>query len=197
MSEFGKPDSRGRSSGKHNGRMGKLMRPPKDIPWAWLQRDLMQSIAWLSQSRNCRLFVDALLLDLMANAGQENGRLKATYDQLAAIGITRSRVSEAIDEAQHLGLVRCLKKGGRYGGTNKPSEYRLTFYPVLSDSNIQDPTNEWKRINSNDIDLWKENKKLKKLVKKHRKEKQFTGPPEWPSPDRQNGLAPPKMKLVE
>lgn len=78
MASFGKPDSQGRSSGKYNGRIGKLMRPPKDQSWIWITREWMLSDSWLSQSRKCRLFVDALLLDLMANAGQENGRLFST-----------------------------------------------------------------------------------------------------------------------
>lgn len=195
---FGKPDNNGRSSGKHNGRRGKLLRPPKNMPWVWLQRDLMQSTAWLKQSRNCRLFVDALLLDLMANAGQENGCLKATYDQLNDIGLPRSRVAEAIAEARHLGLVCCMKKGGRYGGTNQPSEYRLTFYAMLSnDGTIHHASNDWKKITPDDVDLWKENKKLKKMVKKHKEEKQFAGPPEWSSPGRQSGLAPTNLKVIK
>ena len=192
MARFGKADSQGRSDGKYNGRIGKLMRPPKDKSWIWITRDLMISDAWLNQSRKCRLFVDALLLDLMANAGQENGRLKATYDQLDILGLSRSSVSKAITEAAHLGLVRCMKKGGRYGGTNKPSEYRLTFYPMLEAGGIVHPaTHDWKKV------TLQENTKLRRAVKKHCREKQKAGPENSPSPDPMLGLAPMKLKVVK
>ena len=198
MASFGKVDNVGRSSGKSSGRIGRLMKPPKDVSWVWLRRDLMLSDAWLKQSRICRLFVDALLLDLMANAGQENGRLKATYDQLDDLGLSRSSVSKAIAEAAQLGLACCMKKGGRYGGTNRPSEYRLTFYPMLSDEGVFcHATNDWKRITSKDVMLWKENRKLKRTARQQHREKQKAGPRNKPSPDRTLGLATAKLKVVQ
>jgi len=59
----------------------------------------------------------------MNHAGTENENLKATYDQLAAYGLTRSVIRMAIEEAKFLGLVR-LKRGGRWAGRNQPSTYR-------------------------------------------------------------------------
>jgi len=203
MSSFGNADNKGRSSGKYNGRIGRQMKPPKGHSWVWFTRELMLSDAWLMQSRICRLFIDALLLDLMANAGQENGRLKATYDQLSFLGLNRSSISKAISEAEFLGLMRCMKKGGRYGGTNKPSEYRLTFYPmVIGEGNIQVATNEWKRVSRDDVKLWHENEKHKRLVAKHNREKrarekQFSGADIHTSPGRISGLVQANLKVVK
>ena len=198
MPNFGKPDNSGRSSGKRNGRLGAKMRPPNGVPWTWLTKELLYSDAWRLQSLRCRQFIDALLIDHMANAGQENGRLMATYDQLNNRGLARSSVSKAIAEAKHLGLVRCMKKGGRYGGANKPSEYRLTFFVMQTNSVlVYDATNEWKSVTQESVKLWKDHEKLKRKVNKEYKAKQITGPNGRPSPDRTVGLAKANLEVVK
>lgn len=198
MSRFGKADNAGRSSGKHNGRRAKFLRPPKDKSWTWYTRELMCSDAWRLQSKRCRMFVDFLAVDHMANAGQENGHLKATYDQLALWGLSRSSVSKAIDEAKVLGLVCCTKQGGRFGGTNRPSEYRLTFYAYLnSDDSYSPPTNDFKKVSQQDIERWRELEQFKTEAKKNIKEKQKAGPKSRSSLGRKDGLASSKLQVVK
>ncbi len=124
-SNFGKPDVTGRSSGRLTGRLKKLMGPPDDQPWCWLPRDLITSPAWRAKSINTARLIDALLLDHMNHAGQENGNLMATYDQLVASGAGRRFISDAIAEGVFLGLIM-VDPGGRWVDSNQPSRYRLT-----------------------------------------------------------------------
>ncbi|MCP5382035.1 MAG: hypothetical protein H6912_06665 [Kordiimonadaceae bacterium] len=167
MASFGKADHTGRSSGKHNGRLSKRMGPPKDKKWTWVTAELLESNAWRSRSRKCALLIDFLLCDHMANAGQENGRLMATYDQLVVWGIRRPDIRATIDEAEMLGLIRQTFQGGRYGKAKEPSQYRLTFFPTISENGTFAPaTNEWKSVTEKMIDHYtkmrRESKKSKK-----------------------------------
>ena len=142
MPRFGKPDSTGRSSGKHSGRRRRAQQPPKGEPWAWLTRELIASPAWRSRSVNLRRLMDFLLIEHMNHAGTENGHLKATYDQLEAYGLTRGTISKAIHEGELRGLLE-VNHGGRWNLTNQPSTFRLTFY---EDRFGNPATNEWKRV---------------------------------------------------
>lgn len=145
MARHGKPDKTGRSSGKIQGKkMREWRNPPKDEPWGWLPRSLMESDAWRGRSVHCARLIDFLMLDYMDNAGLENGRLMATYDQLAAFGISRRKINGAIKEAEQRGLVRA-RHGGRWNMTNRPSLFRLTFY---ADHTGAPASNEWKRYRS-------------------------------------------------
>jgi hypothetical protein len=134
---FGKPDATGRSSGVIPGRAGKASRPPQNEPWIWLTREVMESHAWRSLGINARRFVDRLLIEHMNHAGQENGRLKATYEQLEAYGLSKNCTAAAISETESAGLVEAFR-----GGLRVATEYRLTW---LSADGAE-PTNEWKRI---------------------------------------------------
>lgn len=123
-------------------RMRKFYGPPQDVPWVWLSVALIESEAFRSLSINGHRFVMFLLCEHRNHAGRENGNLAAPYDQLQAFGLTRSKISAAVKEAEAVGLVRCVR-GGRWAGTNQPSRYRLTFYPGRDGSPA---TNEWKGI---------------------------------------------------
>jgi hypothetical protein len=142
MPSFGKPDATGRSSGKLNGRSGRNARPPAGEPWAWLTAELLASDAWRSLSINARRVIDFLLVEHCGHAGRENGRLKATHDQLYAFGVTNGAIRKAIDECCSKGLLVCVK-GGRWGCCNVPSLYRLTFY---ADADANPATDDWKRF---------------------------------------------------
>lgn len=146
---FGKPDATGRSSGKRVGKDRKRRSPPKGEPWVWFTRELLESEAWGAMSINARRVLDALLLDHMAHAGCENGRLCATYDQLVQNGVGRRHVRAAFQELDFLGLVKLTERGGRYGGTRYPSMYRLTFYTHADGTPA---TNDWKAINVQHIE---------------------------------------------
>ena len=56
--------------------------------------------------------------------------------------LRRLHIRQVIDECVALGLIEHTR-GGRWGGTNKPSTFRLTFY---ADAEGSPPTNDWKRF---------------------------------------------------
>lgn len=144
MATHGKPNVKGRSSGRMNGKTKNLLGPPPGKPWVWLIAELMASDAWRLRSHNCALFVDRLLIEHMNHAGLENGRLKATYDDLEAYVLRRRSIKGAIEEAKFLGLVRVTFHGGRWAMTNSASQYRLTFYPTIEEGVVCPASNEWK-----------------------------------------------------
>ncbi len=156
---FGKHDATGRSSGKLTGRAGKTHRPPKGEPWAWLTRELLNSEAWRGLSINGRRLMDFLLVEHMNHAGLANGALCATYEQLAAFGVTRSEIPHAIRECEGLGLIH-VEHGGRFNMTNQPSRFRLTFY---ADDAGRPATNDWKRTTPETVKRLRRAAKQKKL----------------------------------
>ena len=162
MPSFEKPNATGRSSGKRTGRAGKAHRPPKDEPWVWLTRELLNSPAWRTKSINTIRLIDFLCVEHMNHAGTANGNLMATYDQLVVYGLTRCQIRMAVEEAEFLGLIR-FKRGGRWAGTNQPSTYRLTFLP---DREGNPPTNEWKGKTEDAISEWKQ--ECSQLQRAHR-----------------------------
>ena len=144
---FGRPDATGRSSGKAAGKRARPMRPPDGTSWAWVTDELLNSLAWRAQSVNCRKLIDFLMLEHCRHAGQENGNLMATYDQLVDYGLTRNRVAAAIWEAEKLGLIQC-RHGGRYYGSNEPNRYTLTWIGTLHSPAF----NPWKGKNEHDVE---------------------------------------------
>jgi len=166
MAGFGKPDATGRSSRIRTGKIGKVHRPPKGEPWVWLTRELLSSDAWRGMSINTRRFVDFLCIEHMNHAGTENGALIATHDQLTEYGLSPNCIRDAIDEGTFLGLLRLEFQGGRWGNTNRPSMYRLTFLPDREDN---PPTNEWKRRTKGQIDEWKADKKARRIAREKSK----------------------------
>jgi hypothetical protein len=167
---FGKPDATGRSSGKLVGRQRKLMSPPKNEPWVWQTRELMTSDAWKYRSVNVARLIDFLEVEHMNHAGTENGNLIATHTQLVEWGVCKRLITEAIDEAIYLGLIR-VKRGGRWAGKNDASRFYLTYY---ADKFFSPPTNDWKARSKAEIKQWKQEKRSKKKVAKAAKKKNST-----------------------
>lgn len=141
---WGKPDATGRSSGRLNRAERKLLGPPHGEPWVWQTAELLASDAWRGMSLHCRRFIDFLMIEHCTNAGRENGRLIATYDQLGLLGIHKRNRRRAIDEAVARGLVRITEVGGLHGVDAKrtPSRYRLTWIGTCDPPAIA--SNEWK-----------------------------------------------------
>jgi hypothetical protein len=137
--------------GKPSNRDKKFRSPPKDEPWVWLPRSLIESDAWRLKGINCARIMDRLLAEHMAHGGQENGALKATYEQLMEWGLTRRHITNAIAEAEFLGLVR-KERGGFFSGRSEPNLYRLTFY---ADIEGNPATNEWKSVSEEAIKAWR------------------------------------------
>ncbi len=165
-SNFGKPDHTGRSSGKLTGkRLKKLLGPPDDQPWCWLPRELIASPAWRARRINTVRLIDALLADHMSHAGQENGNLMATYDQLVAAGAARRLIWNAIAEGVFFGLIR-VKPGGRWVDSNQPSTYRLTWLYCIPTNTPA--TNDWKRVTKEAIKNWRKGRRRGATEKQNR-----------------------------
>ena len=131
----------------------------------WLTRELISSAAWRSRSINVVRLLDFLMIEHMHHAGTENGNLKATYDQLAAWGLTRSEIRSATEEADFLGLLRFMR-GGRWAGTNRPSTYRLTLLP---DRDGNPPTDDWRRKSTEAIEAWKQDRARRNKTRRARR----------------------------
>ncbi|NVJ98792.1 MAG: hypothetical protein HWE25_11600 [Alphaproteobacteria bacterium] len=153
---FGKANNTGRSSNKHNGNRGDALRPPKGQQWIWHTQEMLESPAWQALSIYARQFLGALEIEHMNHAGQANGRLMATYDQLVASGITRNKIRQAIEETEYLGFIEVTRPGGRWANSNQPSMYRLTYFGTIEGQHGFPPTNEWKKTTVKKIAAWKE-----------------------------------------
>ena len=176
MPRFGKANATGRSSGKWTAKDKRIWGPPKGEPWCWLTTELLSSAAWRARSINTARFIDFLLIEHRNHAGMENGKLPATYDQLQDYGLTRSEIRPAIEEAEFLGLAKVMEHGGRWGGSNQPSTYRLTFY---ASSDRSPATNEWKGKTVKAIEAWKRDKaELNRARKERRKNRTVVPLPE-------------------
>jgi hypothetical protein len=116
------------------------------------------SPAWRHQSVNTARLIAFLLIEQMNHAGTENGNLKATHEQLRIYGLGANSIRAAIEEAEFLGLVR-FKRGGRWAGSNQPTQFRLTFQP---DRDGNPPMNEWKRRTEEEIQRWQEDRKARR-----------------------------------
>ena len=175
MATYGKPDRKGRSSGKMNGKTKKLLGPPEGESWVWLIGEWMASDAWRLKSHNCTLFIDRLLIEHTNHVGLENGRLKATYDDLEAYGIRRRSIRAAIEEAKFLGFVRVTFYGGRWAMTNSASQYRLTFYPTIEEGVVCPASNEWKGKTAKQIMGYREKLTATNRAVRRRKKQNASG----------------------
>ena len=112
-------------------------------------RELLESAAWQAQSINCRRLLDFLMLEHMRRGGKENGRLVASHRQLCAAGINNGeRVTEAIGEAEHLGLITVAR-----GDRRRPNRFALTWLP-LNDGTA--PGNEWREYNGPPLEVMRD-----------------------------------------
>ena len=161
-SSFGKPDVTGRSSGRLVGRIKKLKAPKP--PFAWQNRELLTSPAWRAMSINTVRLINALQVDHMGHAGTENGNLMATYDQLITLGASRSCLTEAIAEAEFLGLID-VEPGGRWVNSNQPSRYRLTW--LYNDCDDIPATDEWEHVTKEAIKKWRERRRRRRAKKQN------------------------------
>jgi hypothetical protein len=82
------------------------------------------------------------------HAGQENGRLKVTWQDFEKFGVHRSFIKQALGELTAVGLIAIEQPGRRPHGPDRgdPTQYRLTHLPVCEPDNFRPATNEWKRF---------------------------------------------------
>jgi hypothetical protein len=124
-------------------------------------------VAFVRLGKEATRVVLYLLLDHAQNAGVENGRLTATYEQLIGFGIGKNTVSKAIEEACAFGLLRKTEQGGRYGETNRPNRYRLTFLGWWDQNGEpHPPTHEWKGITEENIERWRNERRAARPPKR-------------------------------
>lgn len=128
----------------------KLNWPPAGEPFAWLTQELMHSGALRALSINGRRVLDRVMIEHMAHGGQENGRLKITWNDFVKFGISRRLISRSINEVVATGLVAIEVRGKHFQSCNQqtgePTQYRLTWLPVAEPNNFRPATNEWKRF---------------------------------------------------
>ena len=180
-----KPNNTGRASGKQAGRAKSAMQVPKDVPWIPLTRDLLESAAWRGMSINCRKLIDFLIVDHMNHAGQENGNLKAPYDQLVTFGLTRSRIASAVHEAEYLRLIR-VERGGRWAGSNRPSTYELTFLHKQRPTPTP-PANDWKKTTEQEVAKFQKPARQKNRIPSSQSDTAVVRKVELPSADSRGG----------
>jgi hypothetical protein len=135
-------DRKGHSSSKLLTRDKELIALP--TPFVPIPVEVMRSSAYMTLGIHGRRLLDFLLIEQIAHGHQLNGRLVATYDQLAEAGIPRRKIRGAIADLEKRGLVRrtAIGCGNRRTGDRQPSRYRLTFFGSLPDR--MEPTNEWR-----------------------------------------------------
>ncbi len=173
-----KTDATGRSRGTYTRVIAANLKPPGQF--VWLTAELLESPAWCGLSANGRRLIDRLMIEHLSHGGIENGRLPVTHKDLEEYGLSRNCIRYAIDEAEAFGLIR-FKRGGRWGGANRPSVYRLTW---LGNADAG-PTNEWKVTTQETVNAWKRHQSV---ANKGRK-KQF--------PTRKTASAvPPELRVV-
>jgi len=124
----------------------RLNAPPEKEPWVWLTQELLSSDAFRSLSITAYRVLFRLIIEHTKHAGLENGRLKVTYYDFECYGCRLKSIKKAIEELVAAGLIQVTTQGRRCHGQDhgSPSEYRLTWLPVGTESDFQPATNGWK-----------------------------------------------------
>ena len=139
-----KPDG----AGFQTKRIKAKLNAPPDGPWMPIGREMLRSGAMRALSLHARRALDRIMVEHMDHAGQENGRLKVTWQDIEKFGVHRSFIKRALSELAAVGLVAIEQPGRRPRGPDRgdPTQYRLTHLPVCEPTNFRPPTNEWKRF---------------------------------------------------
>ena len=140
-----KHDATGRSTGRiASSRVRKLNAPPKDQPWIWLTREMVESPAWRVLTHPALKVVMRVALEHMSHGGVCNGALPITYDDFTAYGVRRSSIRKGIAEAIALGFVDRIREGRKAwgGGRGAPAEYRLAWVPMAAGTADSTTTND-------------------------------------------------------
>ncbi len=121
-------------------------RPPPGENWVWFTREMIDSPAWEAMPLAARKVLEAMMSEHLQQGGTRNGSLVVTYDEIAARGVRRSSIPEAIAVAVGLGWIDVTFAGGRsYGSVKRPSEYGVTWLPQ---NDCLSATHRWKTMKS-------------------------------------------------
>jgi hypothetical protein len=80
-----------------------------------------------------------LEIELLHNAGKNNGALIVTYNDFEQFGIRRKSIADAIRLLVKVGLVAITDRGWRAADHGRPARYRITYLPAYG----KPPTDEW------------------------------------------------------
>jgi hypothetical protein len=118
-------------------------RPPKDLPWVWLTRDMMEAPAWCALPLIGRQALDRICLEHMTHAGKENGNLPVPHSDFIKYGVRPHSVKPALNMLIELGWVDQVSRGGIYGDLKRASRYGLTWLPRCDGTPA---SNRWRQI---------------------------------------------------
>ncbi len=129
----------------------KISELKKGEAFVQLSRELLCSDAWRTMPINCSRLINFLIIEHINHAGQENGFLIATYNQLHAFGINRAYITATIKEAEQRGLVIVERKGRLSYNKSYQNRYTLTFLKtkhIEQNKNVfyAEPTHNWKKF---------------------------------------------------
>ncbi len=138
-------NSTGRSTARaSDSKFRERLGPPKEEPWIWFTREMLESPAFRSLSQPAKQCLFRICIENMNHAGRENGALTVTYDDFVAYGVRRSSIAEAIRELEEAGFLADTFRGGLAHGVAKvASRYRLTW---LADRDGRKATNDWREF---------------------------------------------------
>jgi len=122
----------------------KINRPPQDEGWAWLTAEMLAAPAFRYLTGPALRVLLRLMLEHVQHAGQENGNLPVTYDDLENYGVRRHGICKAIDLLVAMGWVDISQPGVAGKGIGRsPTHFRLTWLPEPDGSRA---TNRWKTV---------------------------------------------------
>ena len=110
-----KPDG----AGFQTKRIKAKLNAPPDGPWMPIGREMLRSGAMRALSLHARRALDRIMVEHMDHAGQENGRLKVTWQGIEKFGVHRSFIKRALGELAAVGLV-AIEQPGRRHETSRP-----------------------------------------------------------------------------
>src|SRR5262249_55380992 len=119
--------------------------PPDGASWIWWTKEMYESFACRELMQHDAAFslVHRVVLEYLRHGGEENGRLKGTFNDLEEWGISRARIGDAIAIADALGFIKRVKRGrASWEDRRESGEFAITWQSIGSDL----PTNDWRRI---------------------------------------------------
>jgi hypothetical protein len=119
--------------------------PPDGASWIWWTKEMYESAAFqeLVKHSRARIVVDRVAYEHLRHGAKENGRLKVTFDNFVAWGMSRSRVGDAIAIAEALGWIKLVERGrASFEDARSPNQFAVTWQAIGTAL----PTNDWKRI---------------------------------------------------
>ncbi len=138
---------------------------------------MLRSPAYCVLSLSARRVLDRIEIEHMAHGGVENGKLPVTYEHFAEYGVHRHCIAAALRECIALGFIE-ITEPGQAGNAEfrRPALYRLTYLFT----NRANPTDEWRRIQTDEDALTTAKAARNALAKKQKSTPVFcqVSPPE-------------------